>query len=125
MRNLVIIGGSDAGMSAALRAREVSTTISVKVVVADSFPNYSICGIPFFLSGEVADWHVLAHRSAEEITRQGIQLLLNTTATQITPATLSYTPPLSSPWGPIQLSAQAWIARVSQFRSSINNPCFD
>jgi len=41
----------------------------VSVVLADRFPNYSICGLPFYLSGEVPDWHWLAHRTAEDITR--------------------------------------------------------
>ena len=42
--NLTIIGGSDAGISAALRAREINKNVDVRVIVADSFPNYSICG---------------------------------------------------------------------------------
>ncbi len=48
MSSLVIIGGSDAGISAALRAREVDPTTTVSLVVADAFPNYSICGLPGF-----------------------------------------------------------------------------
>jgi NADPH-dependent 2,4-dienoyl-CoA reductase/sulfur reductase-like enzyme len=83
---LVIIGGSDAGTSAALRAREVNPALDVTVVVADAFPNYSICGLPFYLSGEVADWHALAHRTAAEIEAQGITLLLDTVAGRIDPA---------------------------------------
>ena len=34
--------------------------------MADDFPNYSICGLPFFLSGETPDWHSLAHRTEFE-----------------------------------------------------------
>jgi NADPH-dependent 2,4-dienoyl-CoA reductase/sulfur reductase-like enzyme len=66
MAQLLIIGGSDAGISAAFRAREVDPSIRVTVVVADEYPNYSICGLPFFLSGEVEDWRTLAHRTIEE-----------------------------------------------------------
>ena len=55
MTRLLILGGSDAGISAALRAREVDPSTQVAVVIADSFPNYSICGLPFYLSGEVSD----------------------------------------------------------------------
>jgi NADPH-dependent 2,4-dienoyl-CoA reductase/sulfur reductase-like enzyme len=86
MDKLLVIGGSDAGISAALRARECDPTVAVTVVVADAFPNYSICGLPFYLSGEVADWHTLAHRTAEEIGRAGIDLLLDHTAQAIDPA---------------------------------------
>lgn len=83
MAQLLIIGGSDAGISAALRAREVDPRVSVLVIVADSFPNYSICGIPFYISGEVPDWRRLAHRTVDEIERAGIRLLLDHRATTI------------------------------------------
>ena len=61
-----IIGGSDAGISAALRVREMSSEADIGVFLADDFPNYSICGLPFFLSGETPDWHSLAHRTEFE-----------------------------------------------------------
>ena len=51
--HLVAIGGSDAGISAALRARELDPSVDVTVVVADAYPNFSICGIPYYFSGEV------------------------------------------------------------------------
>jgi NADPH-dependent 2,4-dienoyl-CoA reductase/sulfur reductase-like enzyme len=76
MYRLLIIGGSDAGISAALRAREISSDAKITLVVADRFPNYSICGIPFYLSGEVGDWKDLAHRTAADIENQAIELLL-------------------------------------------------
>ncbi len=85
MTRLLILGGSDAGISAALRARELNSSVEVTVVLADRFPNYSICGLPFYLSGEVPDWHWLAHRTAEDITREGIHLLLDSTAQAIDP----------------------------------------
>lgn len=86
MENLLIIGGSDAGISAALRAREVDSSIRVTMIVADEYPNFSICGLPFFLSGEVEDWRTLAHRTVEEIEGASIQLLLNHHAETIDPS---------------------------------------
>jgi NADPH-dependent 2,4-dienoyl-CoA reductase/sulfur reductase-like enzyme len=68
---LVIIGGSDAGISAALRARELAPEAEISVVLADEFPNYSICGLPFFLSGETPEATQLAHRTEFD----GIRLL--------------------------------------------------
>jgi NADPH-dependent 2,4-dienoyl-CoA reductase/sulfur reductase-like enzyme len=85
MSHLVIVGGSDAGISAALRARELEPSTRVTLIVEDAFPNYSICGLPFYLSGEVADSQQLAHRTREEITSAGIELLLNHTAQAIDP----------------------------------------
>jgi NADPH-dependent 2,4-dienoyl-CoA reductase/sulfur reductase-like enzyme len=85
MRQLLIIGGSDAGISAALRARELAPSTEVTVAVADRYQNFSICGLPFYLSGEVPDWRALAHRTALDIEREGIRLLLDHTATSIDP----------------------------------------
>jgi NADPH-dependent 2,4-dienoyl-CoA reductase/sulfur reductase-like enzyme len=70
-------GGSDAGISAALRARELDPTVAVTVALADAFTNYSICGVPFYLSGEVPDWHRLAHRTVAEIEEEGITVLID------------------------------------------------
>ncbi len=86
MKRLVVVGGSDAGISAALRAREVDPSWQVSLVVADAFPNYSICGLPFFLSGETSRWESLAHRTQAEIESRGIELLLDTVAEQVEPA---------------------------------------
>ena len=84
-RHLVCIGGSDAGISAALRAKELDPATDVTVVVADDFPNYSICGLPFLLSGETPDWRDLAHRSRDELEDAGLELRLSTTACAIEP----------------------------------------
>jgi len=85
MNSLLIVGGSDAGISAALRARELDHSVDITVVVADNFPNFSICGLPFYLSGEVSDWQSLAHRTISEIAAEGIRLLLNHTARAVDP----------------------------------------
>jgi NADPH-dependent 2,4-dienoyl-CoA reductase/sulfur reductase-like enzyme len=81
--HLVVVGGSDAGISAALRAREVDPGTQVSVVVADAYPNYSICGIPYYVSGEVTHWRNLAHRGRPELEATGMRLLLDTRATAI------------------------------------------
>lgn len=86
MSHLVIVGGSDAGISAALRARELDSSTRVTLIVEDAFPNYSICGLPFYLSGEVPDYHQLAHRTQAEIADAGIDLLLEHTAQAIDPS---------------------------------------
>ena len=82
---LVAIGGSDAGISAALRARELDPSSEVTVVVADAYPNFSICGIPYYVSGEVPDWHDLAHRSVADLEATGMSLRLDTVARTIEP----------------------------------------
>ena len=81
--HLVMIGGSDAGISAALRARELDPAADVTVVLDDAYPNFSICGIPYYLSGEVTHWRNLAHRSLTDLEAAGIRLRLDTTARRI------------------------------------------
>jgi NADPH-dependent 2,4-dienoyl-CoA reductase/sulfur reductase-like enzyme len=80
---LVAIGGSDAGISAALRARELDSSSDVSVLVADDYPNFSICGIPYHVSGEVPDWRNLAHRTAADLEATGMRLHLRTVAERI------------------------------------------
>jgi len=81
--DLVVIGGSDAGISAALRARELDPSVAVTVVVADAYPNFSICGIPYYISGEVTYWRNLAHRTYADLEATGMNLRLDTVATAI------------------------------------------
>jgi NADPH-dependent 2,4-dienoyl-CoA reductase/sulfur reductase-like enzyme len=82
---LLVIGGSDAGIAAALRARELDSSLEATVVVADAFPNFSICGLPYYLSGDVPDWRDLAHRTTANLDHSGVGLLLDHTAQAIDP----------------------------------------
>jgi NADPH-dependent 2,4-dienoyl-CoA reductase/sulfur reductase-like enzyme len=81
--HLVMIGGSDAGISAALRARELDPAADVTVVLADAYPNFSICGIPYYVSGEVTHWRNLAHRTTADLEAAGMRLRPVTTARRI------------------------------------------
>src|SRR5258707_15641465 len=81
--HVVAIGGSDAGISAALRIREVSPGAEVTVVAADAYPNFSICGIPYYVSGEVTHWRNLAHRTVADLEATGMGLRLDTTARRV------------------------------------------
>jgi NADPH-dependent 2,4-dienoyl-CoA reductase/sulfur reductase-like enzyme len=81
--HVVMIGGSDAGISAALRARELDPAADVTVVLEDAYPNFSICGIPYYVSGEVPHWRNLAHRTLADLEAAGMRLRLDTTARRI------------------------------------------
>ena len=81
--HVVMIGGSDAGISAALRARELDPAAEVTVVLEDAYPNFSICGIPYYVSGEVTHWRNLAHRTIADLQAAGMRLRLDTTARRI------------------------------------------
>ena len=81
--HVVMIGGSDAGISAALRARELDPAADVTVVLADAYPNFSICGIPYYISGEVGHWRNLAHRTIADLEAAGMWLRPDTIARRI------------------------------------------
>ncbi len=78
---LLIIGGSDAGIEAGLNA--AARGAEVELLVADAYPNFSVCGIPYYLSGEVSDWRDLAHRDQAALEAAGLRLQLDTRATAI------------------------------------------
>ena len=82
---VLIIGGSDTGISTALRIRELDENIKPLVIADNNYPNFSICGIPFYVGGEVKHWQDLAHRTADDIRSKGIDLMLNTKVTVIKP----------------------------------------
>src|SRR5947208_2174679 len=81
--HVVMIGGSDAGISAALRARELDPGADVTVVLEDAYPNFSICGIPYYVSGEVTHWRNLAHRTVADLEAAGMRLRTDTNARRI------------------------------------------
>jgi NADPH-dependent 2,4-dienoyl-CoA reductase/sulfur reductase-like enzyme len=83
--NHLIIGGSDAGISAGLRIKELQPDAQVTLLVADAYPNFSICGLPFYLSGEVPHWTELAHRSADDLREAGLAVQTDTRALSIDP----------------------------------------
>jgi len=81
--HVVMIGGSDAGISAALRIGELDPSADVTVVLADAYPNFSICGIPYYVSGEVSHWRNLAHRTIADLEAAGMSLRPDTFARRI------------------------------------------
>lgn len=81
----VLIGGSDAGISAALRIKELDPRAQVQMFLADEYPNFSICGIPFYFSREITDWKTLAHRTRQDILDQGIEVFSSHWVSSIDP----------------------------------------
>ncbi|HEY1279164.1 MAG TPA: FAD-dependent oxidoreductase [Acidimicrobiales bacterium] len=85
MPHLLIVGGSDAGIAAGLAARQHDPDWDATIVLADRYPNFSICGLPFYLSGETRDWRALAHRGTSELTAAGLDLAVDTIAIDLDP----------------------------------------
>lgn len=54
-RRLVIVGGVAGGMSAAARARRLSESAEIVVLEQSPYVSFANCGLPYHLSGEIAD----------------------------------------------------------------------
>jgi NADPH-dependent 2,4-dienoyl-CoA reductase/sulfur reductase-like enzyme len=68
------------------------------------------------LSGKLLGAQIISHRSAEVSKRIDIiavALYNGMTIEEINDIDLSYTPPLSSPWDPVQMAAQQWVKETS------------
>ena len=57
----------------------------------DAYPNFSICGIPYYVSGDVSDWRQLAHRDLGALETTGMQLHLERTHAASIPTAMSCT----------------------------------
>ncbi len=55
MTRILVIGGNAAGMTAASRAKRLDPSLEVTVIEASPRIAYSICGLPYFLSGLVPE----------------------------------------------------------------------
>lgn len=84
-QQFVIVGGSDAGINAALQARKCAPDVQVQVILADAYPNFSICVLPYYIGGAVSDWPALAHRTAADIQAAGISLMPHTLVEAVDP----------------------------------------
>ena len=82
---LLVIGGSDAGIAAGLRARELDPAVEATVVVTDAFPTSPSAGWPTTCRATSATGGELAHRTTRDLEQAGLQLLLDHTARAIDP----------------------------------------
>jgi len=85
---LVIIGGVAAGMSAASRARKLNPRLEIVVIEKGQHVSYGTCGLPYYLSGQVASPQDLVVYTAEFFRqKRNIDVRLEHEATEIEPGT--------------------------------------
>jgi NADPH-dependent 2,4-dienoyl-CoA reductase/sulfur reductase-like enzyme len=83
---LVVIGGVAAGMSAASRARRQNPQIEIIVLEKGAHVSYGACGLPYYISGQVADWkELLAYPEEFFREKRGIDVRLHHEAVEIEP----------------------------------------
>nr|MDO8135230.1 FAD-dependent oxidoreductase [Candidatus Njordarchaeum guaymaensis] len=84
---IVVIGAGAAGTSAALEARKFSRDSEVTVVNSEGFPEYSRCGLPYAVSGEIPKFENLILHDEGWYDKFGkVKLMLKTEVTEIVPA---------------------------------------
>jgi NADPH-dependent 2,4-dienoyl-CoA reductase/sulfur reductase-like enzyme len=86
VRNLVVIGGDAAGMSAASQARRLLGVddLAITVIERGDTTSYAACGIPYWVAGLVAQRSDLVARRAEVFrSKQQIDVRLHHEATAI------------------------------------------
>ena len=84
---ILVIGGNAAGMTAASRAKRLNPSLEVTVVEAGSRIAYSICGLPYYLSGLVSDLSDLQLFTPDSLmSERGITARLQSRAIEIMPS---------------------------------------
>ena len=83
VKNIVVIGGNDAGLAAAGRAKRLNPNLNITVLEKSDYAGYASCGFPFYLSGDVSGQDV-SGPSVEEIkTNRGFNIETGTEAVKI------------------------------------------
>jgi NADPH-dependent 2,4-dienoyl-CoA reductase/sulfur reductase-like enzyme len=80
---LVVIGGDAAGMTVASSVRRLRSDAEIVVVERGRYTSYSMCGIPYYVAGQVHEAEDLVVRSPLEFREQGITVHTHTEATAI------------------------------------------
>lgn len=84
-RNIVIIGCGAGGGTAAQFARKTDRKATITVFEKGKYPQYSKCGLPYAISGDIPSFANLIEFSEEWFKKAGITLNLNTTIEKIDP----------------------------------------
>ncbi|ONI49263.1 NADH oxidase [Streptomyces sp. IB2014 011-1] len=81
----MVIGGDAAGMSAASQARRLKGPDELEIIAFErsTFTSYSACGIPYWVSGDVAGPDDLIARTPEEHRERDIDLRMRTEVTEV------------------------------------------
>ena len=80
---LIVIGGCAAGMSGASKVRRTNPDLETVVYEKTGFVSYGSCGLPYYVSGLVADHNQLVARTPEQFAARGIEVHLRHEVTQI------------------------------------------
>ncbi|RDG33250.1 FAD-dependent oxidoreductase [Streptomyces corynorhini] len=82
---MVVVGGDAAGMAAASQARRERGPRELEIVAFERghFTSYSACGIPYWVSGDVAERDALIARTPQEHRERAIDLRMRTEVVEL------------------------------------------
>ena len=80
---VIVIGGIAAGMSVAAKAKRENPDAQITVIEKADYISLGACGLPYYLGGQFTDKNNMFARTPQQITDSGIELLLETEASNI------------------------------------------
>jgi CoA-dependent NAD(P)H sulfur oxidoreductase len=80
---IVVIGGVAAGAKAAAKAHRVNSKNEIIIYQDESEMSYSACGLPYVISGVIADERQVVIRQPEDFAKEGIQVFIRHRAISI------------------------------------------
>ncbi len=80
---IIVIGGVAAGAKAAAKARRVDPSNEIILYQDESEMSYSACGLPYVISGVIADGRKVIIRQPEDFAKEGIQVFIRHRAISI------------------------------------------
>jgi NADH oxidase (H2O2-forming) len=82
-KNIVIIGCGAGGGTAAQFARKTDRNAKITIFEKGKYPQYSKCGLPYVISGQIKEFNDLIEFSADWFKKNQIDLFLETTVEKI------------------------------------------
>jgi CoA-dependent NAD(P)H sulfur oxidoreductase len=73
---IIVIGGVAAGAKAAAKAHRVNPKNEIIIYQDESEMSYSACGLPYVISGVIADERQVVIRQPEDFAKEGIQVFI-------------------------------------------------
>ncbi|MEW6934406.1 FAD-dependent oxidoreductase [Trueperella pyogenes] len=84
---VVVVGGVAGGMSAAARLRRLQENAEIVVLEAGPEVSFANCGLPYYVSGEIADQSALLVQTPESLKAAlNLDVRVNSTVTEVDPA---------------------------------------
>lgn len=83
MANIIVIGGSAAGMSFAAKYRRNMPSDNVILFEAKDYISFGACGLPYYVQGQFEDQNTMIARTPNQAIDSGIDVRINSRVTNI------------------------------------------